>query len=75
MKKIVLMLLCVFTLGIIGKVVPVNAQTTLDAKTLRLNNEQANVISKIEEEMQKESYPSYYGGSYISDDSSHVFFK
>ena len=75
MKKIVLMLLCVFTLGIIGKVVPVNAQTTLDAKTLRLNNEQANVISKIEEEMQKESYPSYYGGSYISDDSSHVILQ
>lgn len=75
MKKIVLMLLCVFTLGIIGKVVPVNAQTTLDAKTLKLNNEQANVISKIEEEMQKESYPSYYGGAYISDDSSHVILQ
>ena len=75
MKKIVLMLLCALTLGIIGKTISVNAQTVLDVQTLKLNQEQANVISEIEKEMQKESYPSYYGGSYISDDSSHVILQ
>lgn len=75
MKKIVLMLLCVFSLGIIGKAIPVNAQVLLDAKTLKLNQEQSKVISEIEKEMQKESYPSYYGGSYISEDSSHVILQ
>ncbi len=72
MKKKFLKLLSVFALGFMANILPTNAQSRLDFQNLELNNEQSKIASEIEQVMEKENYPSYYGGAYISDDSSHV---
>lgn len=72
MKKKLLMLLSVFTLGFAVNIMPASAKTLLDSETLKLNKEQSKITEEISETMEKESYPSYYGGVYISDDSTHV---
>lgn len=75
MKKKTFMLFSVLAFGFLVNIMPTNAQSLFDAKTLESNNKQAKITSEIEEIMKKESYPDYYGGSYISDDSSHVILQ
>ena len=71
MKKIKLFLLLLPFLFINA----VNAQTKYDSKTLQLNEKNTQVTSKIMTIMESESYPLYYGGTYISDDSSSVILQ
>lgn len=75
MKKRLLIFLGVFALGLFAYIVPANAQTIFNTDTLKLNNEQAEITEKIEKTMKENSYPSYYGGTYISDDSTHVILQ
>lgn len=49
-----------------------NALNLPNLDTLKTNYEQAKITSTIEEIMEKDSYPSYYGGTYISEDSNSV---
>lgn len=53
----------------------VNAQTKYDSKTLEQNEKNTQVTAKIMTMMENESYPSYYGGSYISDDSTSIILQ
>lgn len=75
MKNKIFILLSAFIFAFIASTMSVNAQTLYNNKTLMINNEQSKVSSQIEEIMKKESYPSYFGGVYISDDSSHVILQ
>lgn len=56
-------------------VVPTKAQTLQNNEMLKLNNEQAQTTAEIEKIMKNDSYPPYYGGVYISEDSSKVILQ
>ena len=43
-----------------------------DQETIDMNLEQAEKAAEIEDTLKENGYPEYYGGIYISDDSTHV---
>ena len=72
-KSKIFIILSLFTIGLFITLVNVNAEENIS--TLALNKKQTEIANKIQEEINTQDYPSYYGGLYISDDSSHVILQ
>lgn len=72
-KSKIFIILSLFTIGLFITLVNVNAEENVSA--LALNKKQTEVANKIQKEAKEQDYPSYYGGVYISEDSSHVILQ
>ncbi len=68
-RKKTILVVALVMLFLIGTI---SAGATQNNSLLLKNAQQANLASKIQEKIEEESYPDYFGGIYISDDSSHV---
>lgn len=81
MKNKILALLGIFAIVFAGYITSVNALTSnskIDDEFLKRNEYQTSVVGKIESTMKdtyKNSYPSYYGGIYINDDSTGIILQ
>lgn len=72
-KNKIVTLLGLFIIGFIAVIVSVEALTfDSKAKLLELNLKQSEIAGQIEEIIKEEEYPSYFGGVYVSEDSSYV---
>lgn len=72
MKKKIILIVTLFVIGLLANIISVNAQTKIDRKTLDMNNRMSKITAEIDKQMQEKKYPSFFGGTYISDDSSYV---
>lgn len=72
MKEKILILLGFVVFNLVMFLVPANAETRFNDDFLELNAKQSKVLQKIEEVVKDNSYPTYFGGVYISDDSTHI---
>lgn len=72
MKEKILILLGFVVFNLVMFLVPANAETRFNDDFLELNAKQSKVLQKIEEVVKDNSYPTYFGGAYISDDSTHI---
>lgn len=71
MKKVLLMIIAVVLVVLAGtsNTNPVSAESEFSHET---NARQAKVLSRAEGIVASDSYPSYFGGIFISEDSTHV---
>lgn len=72
MKKKLVIIVNIFILIFFLHTQSISANTFLKLETLRKNKEQLKTLDEISRIIENQSYPSYYGGAYISDDSTHV---
>lgn len=66
MKKILIIIFIVLL-----NISIINAEEYVQ-ETIDMNLEQAEKAAEIEDTLKENGYPEYYGGIYISDDSTHV---
>lgn len=66
---------CVEALSISSNKASLNQIDIGELKESKLNLRQAEKAQRIEKLMEKENYPSYFGGTYISEDSTHVILQ
>lgn len=75
MKKKIFLIVTLFVVGLLANIISVNAESKLDKKTLDMNNKMSKITAEIDKQMKDKNYPSFFGGTYISDDSSYVILQ
>lgn len=75
-KNKIALLLGTFAFVFIAFITSVNALSVdSNTKLLDLNLKQAEIATEIEKTVKEEAYPPYFGGVYVSEDSTHVIIQ